>query len=343
MTLAYYDPAQQLTVNVQAATDAGPPATPPAYTSGLEVHDCVVACDLSKIVYGFKGGEKVWQRTYAGWPRGLDVHKGVVWIANGTSIDLVSPTTGDLIRTLTVPTYPSGNPAINSVRVTEYAGEWFATICFDFDGVGSVRLYKLTGSNVCAWTLTHDYTNPFTANKPRCAYYDARWLWVFDTWGHRVYAADRANGGFRPTTGALEVYFPNGGDSTPGDPSLVDVCAEHENRVLLWDYDPTTSLSILASAPVAPFNDATKLKANIVAAEAGTFDPSSTFTPKKSKAAVECSGINTLYSPNSSRRLSNGDRLIADTDNHRVVRWRPGVGVVMQITGFNNPVNAVPI
>ncbi len=340
---SYFDPTTQLTPNSEAAVADGPPLADPVFTAGLAKADIAVACDLSHIVYGFIGGVKAWQRAYTNaWVRALDTFKGTLWVGNGTNIDVLVPKTGDLIRTLAVPNAPA---PITTLRITNYLGVDYVTVCFENAGPGSVRIYAIGGASSCGWSLTQFYVNPHPASNPRGAYYDTRWLWVSDTFYQpvpgqygRVYAVDTLNGAMRPGNGAFfEVYFPNMIEFVPGSPDKVIIAAEHENRILQIDYEPTVTREILASAPVAPFNDSSKTKAQIISGQAATQDITSIYTPKRSKCAVEYSGRNTLYSPNDVRRAANGDLLVADTDNHRVVLWSGGV-VAMELTGFNDPV-----
>lgn len=340
---AYYNPAVPVTEYAIAAQAAGAPSTPPVFTPGLEMPDMVVASDFSRCIYGFIGGKQKWRKDYTGvWPRGLEVWGGYVWVANGTTIELLHPLYGNLIKTVAIPGGAAG--PINSIRITQSplgnTNFTWLTLCFDIVGANSVRTYKLTGSNPCDWALTLFLSNPHSANSPRSALVDTGWLWVADTFGHRVYAVDLASAGMRPGAGVIPAYYPNMVDFVSGSPDKLIIAEEHGNRILQVDYDPAPyNYSIIASAPVAPYNDPTKFKADFVALEAGTVDPASTFTPKKSKCATECSGINTLYSPNSARKYGN-DYLIADCDNQRVVVWGGGA-VKGELTGLNNPTNAV--
>lgn len=332
MTLPYFNPASG-TVNVQQAINNGPPANAPVMT-GIP-RNMVVACDLSRVIYGFRNGVKRWQRAYPStWPRGMDIYKEVLFVANGANIDLLCPWCGQVYRSITV---PSSGGAINGLRVSESGGDTYVTLSLDATGVGTVRIYKLTGTDQTNWALTHYLTSPQTAAYPRDAVVAAGWCFVADTFGHRVYgmALGSAGGAMRDST---DVYYPNSIDVRAAN--IIRICAEHENRVFDWQYDTNPDIrTMVACAPQLPFSDITKTKADIVAAESGTVDAASTFTPKKTVAAIECSGANTVYSPNSARTYGN-ELLIADTDNHRVV-VRDATGIVTEATGFVNPVNAL--
>lgn len=312
---SYYAPTVPGTVGITE----GPVGTP-IYTG--EQHNIVVACDLGRYLYAFMNGNLVWQKSLStSWPRALDVFEGMLLYADGQNLVVCNPATGFIHKTYNL------GAVINSVKVTRYNGETFVAVCFDTSGVGSVKLYKWADM-----ALTWYFTNPHAAGNPRGAYLFAGWLFVADTFGHRVYAVDVASGGMRNST---EVYYPNGIEPITSDKVLV--CAEHENRVFEWDYYPTDSRTMFMSAPVAPYNDISKTKADIVSLESSTgITPG--YEPPKSACAKEYAGDVTLYSPNYARVTSSG-LLVADTDNHRVVLYRDN-SIVTEITGFNNPVNA---
>jgi hypothetical protein len=295
--------------------------------------DMIVSCDLSRRVYGYVNGAVKWFRDYpTTWPRGGDVYQGIAFLANGTSIDLVCAYSGTLIRTISGLNLPAN---INGIRVSEWNNQVWVTLALDENSAGSVRLFTLSGSTVCGWTLTHHSTNTHSAGNPRDAVVIAGWVFVADTFGHRVYAYDIASGAMRDST---DVYYPNSVHAIT--PAIIRICAEHENRVFDWKYSPApVERTMVYSAPVAPFNDITKTMADIVAVEANTFDPASTFTPKKSLCATEAAGLNTLYSPNSARMKGN-DMIVSDTDNGRVLVINNGT-IITEVVGFNNPVNAV--
>lgn len=305
----------------------GMPAGPTVFSG--EPRSLVVACDLGRAIIGVVSGVEVWRRSYPGsWPRALDIFKGIAFVGAGTSIELLDPKTGYLHKTMQVPNAPA---PVNGLHITSYNNQVYVTCAFSLQGVGSVRSYTITDLE-----LTQTFSNPFVASHPRHAVLVAGWVFVADTFGHEVYGVTLggAKRDFR------QVYFPNHLQALSSDRILIT--AEHENRVLLWDYYPAPgSAEIVMAAPVAPFNDASKTKDDIVAAEIGTVDLNSTFNPKKSMCATEYSGELTLYSPNSARRYGT-DTLISDTDNHRVIVTRNG-GIVTKLTNFNNPVNSVMI
>lgn len=323
MTYAYYSPGVGTVPN---PNPLGMPSGPVVCTG--EAISAVVACDLGRAVVGVIDGVEAWRRSYpSSWPRGIEIFEGLLFVAEGTSIHVMNPKTGFVHRTMTVPNAPA---PINGLSITRDGNQVYLVACFDAVGAGTVRAYNLSGLS-----LTEVFVNPHSAAHPRHAQYKAGWVFVCDTFGHRVYAVTMA-GAMRDS---VEIYFPNHIDMQASNWGLI--AAEHENRVVRWQYYPTVSFTLEVAAPVAPFNDAAKRKTDIIAAEASTFDPASAFSPPKSLCAQEAQGDNTLYSPNSAR-MYGSDVLVSDTDNHAVKLFRGGV-VVSKITGFNNPVTSLMI
>lgn len=323
MTYCYYAGPAFGTVPVPNPT--GMPTAPVVQTG--EVRDMVVACDLGRAVVGIVGGVEAWRKSYPStWPRALDVFEGLAFIGVGTSIQVVNSRTGFVHRTITVPGAPA---SINGLSISRWGSNIWVSLCYDMNGIGSVRGYTMNNLD-----LTEAFVNPFPAGYPRSAVVEGGWMFIADTFGHRVYGVDIPTLGMRNST---DVFYPNHVQMLASNRALI--CAEHENRVFEWKYSPTVVRTMVLCAPVAPFNDITKTKADIIAGEGATMNPSSAFTPPKSLCAVEGSGVNTLYSPNSARQYVT-DILVADTDNQRVIVSRGGV-VVTEVTGFNNPVTAV--
>jgi hypothetical protein len=327
MTFSYYAPSIKMTV--PSPIPIGMPTAPLTVNGAMP--DCVVACDMGRAVIGIVDGQEAWRKDFAPrYPRSLDVFEGLAFMGIGSSLQAFNPRTGHFHRNISV---PAAAAEIRGLRITRAGdGTVYVAIGFNMSGAGSARLYRMDNLS-----LTHIFTSPYIAQYPRCAEWCLGWLFVCDTFGHRVYGVDVASGGMRDS---VEVYFPNYIEMLSPETGLIT--AEHENRIIEWTYHPSVSVQLAATAPVTPFDDVLNDKTIIEAQEAGTFDPNSAFTPPKSLCAVEASGTNTLYSPNSARKLLNGDLLIADTDNHRVVVWSGGA-VVAEATGFNSPVTAIPI
>lgn len=315
--LSYYSPALPGTVN-QVIGSAGTP------TMDGEQHDIAVACDLGRTLHVLRGGAVAWQRDFpSSWPRALEVFEGLMFYGLGGSLVVCNPLTGFVHRSYSMPA------VVNAIKVTRFGGVTYVAVCFDTGGGGSVRVYRWQD-----FSLTQIFVNSHAAQNPRGAYVFAGWLFIADTFGHRVYAVDLASGAMRNST---PVYYPNTIEPIASD--RVRICAEHENRVFVWDYWPTDTREMEMCAPVLPYSDITATRDQIIASESGTAAPG--YTPPKSACAVEYAGDITLYSPNSATMTPHG-LLIADTDNHRVILVRDGQ-IVMRATGFNNPVNAVMI
>lgn len=325
MTYAYYNPIVG-TVGVSNYA----PGLGEIVSTG-EPRDMVVACDQARRVYGVVNGAPAWYRDYPGmWPRAICLFEGLLFCVagTGTSVQVMNPRTGFVHRTMTVPNAPD---AISGISATVYNGQIWVMLCFMGAGTGTVRGYTMSNLG-----LTEAFVNPQTAAHPRHAELIAGWAFVCDTFGHRVYGVTVPGGAMRDS---VDILYPNHVHMLASNEGLIT--AEHENRVVRWRYSPSASFALEASAPVAPFNDPTKRKADIVAMQSGTEDPVSTYTPRKSLCAEDAQGDCTLYSPNSAR-LYGADLLVADTDNHTVKVFRDG-SVVTKVSGFNNPVTALLI
>lgn len=321
MGYSYYSPGS----GTVALSDDKPAAVDISVVG--EPRDMLVACSQAKRFYGIVGGECVWTYDVPGWPRAIEVFRGLAFVGVGAAIFVMDPRTGYLHRVMGIPNAPA---PINGLSIVEDDGTVWVVCCFDGDGPGLVRAYHMVDL-----TLTEVFVNPLSTDSPRHATYVLGWLFVCDTFNHEVYGVTL--GGAKRDS--IAVYFPNHIQML--DPATGLITAEHENRILRWQYYPTVDVSIDVSAPVAPFNDPAKGKADIEAGEGATLDPNSPLDPKKSLCAVEASGPDTLYSPNSAR-LYGDDLLVADTDNHRVIVIRDGQ-IVTEVTGFNDPVTAVLI
>jgi len=312
---SYYAPSIPQTVGVSFGE-----FMPPEYSG--EPFDIVVACDLGRAIYGFRDGAVAWSKHFpASWPRALDVFEGLMFYGDGTNIVVCNPQTGFVHRTYPMPA------VVNAIKVTRFGSVVYVTVCFDINGANSVRVYRWQD-----FALSQFFSNSHVAKHPRGAYCYAGWVFVADTFGHRVYAVDMASGAMRNST---PVYYPNTIEPVSSD--KVRICAEHENRVFIWDYYPSDTREMELSAPVLPYSDITVTRDQIIAQEWRT--ATGDHSPQKSACAMEYAGPVTLYSPNSATMTPHG-LLVADTDNHRVILVRNGA-IVASISGFNNPTTAV--
>ena len=312
---SYYAPTVPVTVNTTYGTTGTP-----VYTG--EQHDIAVASDHGRSLHVFRNGAVAWSRSMPNsWPRALDVFEGLMFYGDGSQIVVCNPQTGFVHRTYPMPAI------VNAVKATRFGGVVHLTVCFDINGANSVRVYRWQD-----FALTQIFSNSHIAKNPRGAYSFAGWVFVADTFGHRVYAVDMASGAMRNST---PVYYPNTIEPISSD--KVRICAEHENRVFVWDYYPTDTREMELCAPVLPYSDITVTRDQIIAQEWRT--ATGDYSPQKSACAMEYAGPVTLYSPNSATMTPHG-LLVADTDNHRVILVRNGA-IVASISGFNNPTTAV--
>lgn len=162
------------------------------------------------------------------------------------------------------------------------------------------------------------------AQYPRDAQRFGSRIYVADTFGHQVIVYDEVE---HKVINTIEVYYPNSIQVL--NTNTIIVTAEHANSVLQIDLTTNTK-TILYGCNEGLYTNAEATVDQIIAYElsgAGTLNERSI-----------C--LNKLYSPNHATMLSNGDLLIADTDNHRVIVVRNGQ-VVTEVVGLNNPTRAV--
>lgn len=324
MTYCYYSPGVG---TVPSPNTLGMPSGLIAMSG--EPRDMVIACDLGRAVVGIVGGVEAWRRAYPStWPRAIDVFEGLLFVGVGTNVEVINPVTGFVHAVMSIPSAPA---PISGLTLSREASDTWLAAAFDMNGYGSVRAYTLANM-----ALTEGFrSTTHSMIHPRSAAVAGGFIYAADTFGHRVVEIEISSG---TMTDFTNVFYPNHVQVVGGQ---VVIAAEHENRVFSRGFNPSGPRTMLMTAPVAPFNDITKTKTDIIAVEASTFDAASTFTPPKSLCAIEAAGTDTLYSPNSAR-LYGSDLLVADTDNHRTVVVRSGA-VVTEVTNLNNPVTAVLI
>lgn len=325
---SYYDPAARTTVPSEGIFWK-PSNAPVMYGRNI---DMAVASDYARRIYGFRGGRESWVLDFDdGWPRGMCVFEGALYVVKGSALLVVDPLSGEITRRIDVPGY---HAPINAVHLIRLNGHVWVTLAFDRGGTetpspgASVHCLQLIDGQ-----LVEKYRCPFNTVHPRHAEMTDLGLLVSDTFGGQVILVDTL---VNRILAATTVYFPNSASLLPGGEVLI--CSEHGNRVFRWNVR-TGMRSMVMSAPVAPFTDLRIDGHGLEALEILTADPKSASSPHKSKCSTESSGVDTLYSPNSAMTL-NGLTLIADTDNHRVVVAREG-RVITEVVGFNSPVNAV--
>lgn len=314
MTGSYYNPIHG-TCNVTIGSTSSPIVS--------EMRKCIaVACDLGRKVYCINEGKVVWEKDFPeSWPRAMTLFDGILYVADGRYILGLSPETGFCHFKNEL-----GN-VINSLNFKVEAGKVLLTVCYDKSGSESVELFEVVEGG-----FTSVFKNPHKAIHPRSAYYTNAWLFVSDTFGHEVYSVDIRDAS---KTASLPVYYPNSVKMLSNEEVLI--CAEHENRIIKWDYT-TNEIVNLAGCNLYPFNTSNVLYPEILELEKHT-EADDSFQPHKSIASIENAGINSLYSPNSAEITPEGI-LVCDTDNHRVVLIKDNI-VVESCSGFNNPVNSV--
>ncbi|WP_417423636.1 hypothetical protein [Hoeflea sp.] len=324
---SYYAPAIRSTVSEDVHWT---PARPPVMKG--EQFNMVIACDYAKRIYGIIGGRQAWYKDFELWPRGMSLCEGLLYVIDDPLIVALDPMTGVPVLKIEVPGY---HARLNAVHVARVFGELRLTLCFDRGGDTtmspgeSVHCFRLmNGILLDPYLCTINSIHPRDACMTR-----AGQLLVADTFGNQVLLIDPARD---ELISVADEYFPNSVQELQD--GWVLVCSEHGNRVIRWN--PSTSeRRMIFSAPIYPFNDIRMGSERIRELEVGTSDPDSDVAPARSLCAIQNAGLATLYSPNSARQR-DGAILVADTDNHRVIVLRDG-SIVTDVTGLNNPVNAV--
>jgi len=174
---------------------------------------------------------------------------------------------------------------------------------------------------------------PIVANYPRSADLKGSILAVADTFNHKVKIYDSNS---NVELASMNEFFPN--EVIIKNSSEVWVLGEHSNRLLMWNFLNGTRQLIFSYQGHGydnPYLSVDEIR-QIEHSGALHIEPSKLKT-SKSKASVEYSGYHTLYSPNGMMIVGDGTVLIADTDNHRVIRIKEDGQLIFSISGFNNP------
>lgn len=311
-TLSYYAPGTG-TVNI----DSGVPLLPSLTGSALPSDVVVINQYGPSIDYIGQGGELIWRYQTPMGMRSIDRFGNQIVFANGNQVGFLEASTGTLLRTW-IP--DPGTAWVRFVTVTS-SGEFLIGRATS-TGEEVVELYTSEGARLWDSSLTH--------SDPRGGDYRNGLAVIADTGNHRVLGVD-------PNTNAIQfeipAYFPN--DALFVDDSTLLITEEHADRVWLYNITDQSKTLVLASPTFTNLSLTVNQIIGIVSSADHRIvpeDPSS-----KSKSSVEFSGINSLYSPNSAIRLSNGGYYIADTDNHRVIYLDESGTITSVLTGFNNP------
>ncbi|MFZ4541833.1 MAG: hypothetical protein ACOYNL_08520 [Rickettsiales bacterium] len=322
---SYYSPVLKTTVGITFVA----PQNDPIWRGASD--NLIVATDLGRRIYAFKHGKLIWVRDYPdSWPRAMDIFEGKLYIADGSHIEVRDPRSGDLHHRFEIKEATAPITSIRLDRTTEGVRMVVAydSSMYEEQAESNVRVYRIHGQH-----YEEIYATPRITNHTRDAYIDGDNLVVSATYDNLVYGVDMKT---NRTVFSRSVYFPNSIQAQANGSVLI--CAEHENRVFLWN--PVTNVSeLLFSAPHYPYNDIKTTRETIIKTQGKTSDSHSPYHPRKSIVAKEYSGTMTLYSPNSAY-IYDEDLVISDSDNHRVIVVRDGK-IITEITGFNNPVNTI--
>lgn len=155
-------------------------------------------------------------------------------------------------------------------------------------------------------------------------------LAVSDTFGHRVVIYKN-----REKVKEVEVYYPSGAFFVDADTLIVT--AEHSNQIFEYTISADTYKIIYSCQANDIF---TKLHS---LGEIRSMERSGALTDDSGLGvcAKELAGVNTVYSPNSARRTPDGNVVIADTDNHRVIEIDSDGNILREVSLFNQPIDVI--
>lgn len=301
------------------STDPGDPV------SIGEPRNMVVVCSDPKTVWGIVAGVATWMVTETVYVRGGIIYGGEFYYACGKKVRVRNPATGAFIRDYDFPE----STFINCFWVGLNGGVLTLVVIYSGDGPDLIKVYDITS------TITLLHTSPVSVSHCRGVYIDGDRLVVASTFEHQVKVISISGGATETYT---SVWYPNDVRKLSDGRTLIT--AEHENRIFKWDR-VTNGREMVASAPLAPFNDIAKTRVQIEAetpassAEAPDYTPVYS-PPKQNVAKIYHPGEVTLYAPNACFQAGS-DLWVADTDDCRVIIIRDGA-VVTEVHGLNNPV-----
>lgn len=308
------------------------------------VPDLVVPCSDPKVVWGIVGGQAAWMHgPFSDWPRASAYHRGLAFYSVGYVVRAVDPKTGYIWKEWTFAR------KVTALWLGDLSNGLTMAVGYSGTGPGTVELFQINKSN---WSISSVHVVAEPVYDPRSVHVASGHLFISDTFypgGSNVVGRALVT---KISTGLMEtwteVFYPN--DMKPMADGRWLICAEHENRLIAWDWQ-TNARELILAAPVAPFNDPTKTAAQIVAVLPATaalepdYSPEYSPYPKQNVAQEYHPGDVTLYSPNAAVYLPDGRLLVASTDDDQLLVLSGGPGswsITGRVTGLNNPVNATP-
>jgi hypothetical protein len=150
-------------------------------------------------------------------------------------------------------------------------------------------------------------------------------IYIADTFSHRVTLFDEK---LRMITKTIEIYYPN---SLQISGKNLIVTSEHQNAIYSINLDKMVK-KIIYGCGIEIYVDPNATVKRIQEHESSGF-------LRTDDGHSICK--NKLYSPNHATVLENGDLLVCDTDDHRVLILDPSGNIKSEITNLNNPTRAV--
>lgn len=305
-----------------------------------DVPDVIIPCSDPKVVWGIVDGLAAWMHgPFADWPRAVAYHKGLAFYSVGFKIVVVDPKTGYIWHEWTMA------KKVNALWLGDLSNGLTMAVGYAQAAANTVELFQINKTN---WSLTSIHLVAEVVSHPRSVHLQSGHLFISDTFASgsggvvgRALVTKIATG---YAVAYTAIYYPN--DIKPMPDGRWLICAEHENRLIAWDWQ-TNAREMVLAAPVAPFNDITKTAAQIVAAtpstEAVAPDYAPVYTPPKQNVAQEYHPADlSLYAPNAASFLTDGRLLVASTDDDVILILEKVAGAWVEsgkVTGLNNPVN----
>jgi hypothetical protein len=224
---AHYVPAFGRTADVLYCT----PAKPPQLAGGLLGHDVIIVSDMGGVVQRIdSSGRLVWQRRLS-MPRGLDLHGNRLLVGEGSSVRVLSVTSGAELQR-----YEFDQP----ILMVRHLGNSLYTL-MNIEGQGAVRRYELSENGPRLVRST-----PVVTRYPRGIDVGSAGVYVADTFGNRVIRLDSDSLELRAQAAA---YFPNS-VQLMGDHLLVS--EEHLNVVSEFRAAPLERMGLLLGCRAHP-------------------------------------------------------------------------------------------
>jgi hypothetical protein len=289
---AHFIEDDEITVDILKCT----PSAKPKLVGQLMGNDIIVVSDLGGVVQRFnKLGVLLWQ-TKLKSPRGLFLKNNEIYVGAGKELKKLSIHSGRVLNSYEF-NYPINNIFIDNNKYY---------ILFDIDGVGAINEFEFSSGD---YILINK--SKFISKFPRGLYVDKEYIYVTDTYLHRIIKLEK---------GTLKIIDETSARFPMGILEFEGVLIVSEDLNVITEFN---------KAPIirSGYYVGCRRSTNIAAL-------------KHANDMVFCdkeSSNQELYSPNDVD-INLGYAYVADTHNHRIAIFFNKT-FVSQLIGFNNPVN----